>query len=157
VGGGGGGGEQDEFGDALGGAHDAVGVDCLVGGDVDELLGAVGDGGVDEGEGAEGVGLDGSEGVLLHEGDVLEGRGMEDDLGLMLGEGAGEGVGIGDAGEEWRVVLRAGVAENAIDLVESVFGVVEEEEAIGVRGVDGGGEGRADGAACSGDEDAFAG
>ena len=78
--------EKDELGDALGGSHNAEGVNGLVGGDEDELAGVVRDGGLSEGEGAESVVFYRGEGVLFHERNMLESGGVEDDLRAMARE-----------------------------------------------------------------------
>jgi hypothetical protein len=146
--------EAEELGEALGGAHEGVGGDGLVGGDQEEPGGLVVGGGFEEGVGAEDVVGDGGEGVLLEEGDVLVGGGVEDDLGAVGAEEVGKQRGVGNAAEDGD----GGAAEStevAVDLVEGGLGGVEEDEGCGC-GRDGRGEGGADGAACSGDEEALA-
>ena len=64
---------DDLFRDALGGAHDAARVDGFVGGDHQELTGAIFEGGGGENGGAENVVGDDRDGILLHERDVFEG------------------------------------------------------------------------------------
>jgi len=143
--------ESSELGNALGCAHDTGGIDGLVGGDEDELFGAVTDCGLCERKGSDGVVLDGRKWMKLHERDVLEGGGMEDDVRTMMLEGFFKRGYVTDAGEDRRV--RSG--EFAVDLKQGLFGGVEEQNPRGIIGRDGVCEGRADGAAGSGDEDAL--
>ena len=75
---------DDHLADALAGAHDVGGVHGLVGGDQDKALTAVHHGGVGRLVGADGVVLNGLTGAVLHEGDVLVGGGVIDDLGMVL-------------------------------------------------------------------------
>ena len=79
------------------------------------------DGGLSKCERAEGVILDGGKGILLHQWNVFEGCGVEDDLRLMLLKQVRERGLIGDAGETCDVAVRSSFAETAIYLVEGVF------------------------------------
>lgn len=148
-------GEDGEFGEALGGSHEGVRRDGLVGGDEDEAVGVVVGGGLGEAVRAEGVVDEGGEGVPLHEGDVLEGGGVKDELGAVVVEEVVQQGAVGDAAENGGVWDCSG--QVAVDLVEAVLGGVEEDEVGGICGGDGVGKGGADGAAGSGEQNALAG
>jgi len=79
------GGEDDLLSDTLGGAHDGSRFDGLVSREQDEAR-TVGGGGHGECFGGEDVVSDGGEGLFFHEGNVLEGGGVEDDAGAVGGE-----------------------------------------------------------------------
>ena len=83
-------GEDQQFGDALGGAHDVGGPDGFVGGDHDEVIDAVLGGGEGDVLGAEDVVFDGLEDVGLHHGDVLVGGGVIDDGRAVLPQDFGQ-------------------------------------------------------------------
>ena len=75
---------DDHLAESLAGAHDVGGVHGLVGGDQDKTLTAVDHGSVGRLIGADGVVLDGLTGTVFHEGDVLMGGSVVDDLGMVL-------------------------------------------------------------------------
>lgn len=103
-----------EFGDGFGDAHGVDGVDGFVGGDEDEAGDAKEVGGLEHGVRAEDVVGDGLDHVLLHEGDVLVGRGVEDDIGLVTVEDGVEAGAVTDVGDDgvdlevggWRLEVR---------------------------------------------------
>ena len=72
--------------ETLGAAHDVGGIDGLVSRDHDHLLGAVFDAFVGDVAGAVDIDEDGLAGVLLHQGDVLVRRGVEDYLRVPFAE-----------------------------------------------------------------------
>ncbi len=136
MGGGGALAEEDEFGDALGGAHDAARADGFVGGDHQELTGAIFEGGGGENGGAEDVVGDDRDGILLHERDVFEGGGVEDDCRAIFLEDVVEEGGVADVAENGDAgcgALRLGsaccrAAEFGVDFVEILFGEIEKNE-----------------------------
>ncbi len=91
-------GEDDLFRDALGCAHHGGGSDGLVGGKQNDAC-AVGRGCVAEALSSEDIVGDGSQGLLFDDGDVLVGRGMEDEVRTMKREDLVEEKAIGDAAE----------------------------------------------------------
>ncbi len=127
---------EDEFGDALGGAHDAARLDCFVGGDHQELAGAMFEGGGGEGRCAEDVVGDDGDGILFHERDVFEGGGVEDFCGAKFLEEVVEEGGVADVAENGDAggdALRlgstcCGAGKFGVDFVEVLFGEVEEDE-----------------------------
>ncbi len=91
-----------ELAHALRGAHDVGGVDGLVRGDQDEPLDTVGGGGQRGLVGAEDVVLDGFLRIVLHQGHVLVGGGVEDDVGVVAREGGGQLLLVADAPDDHR-------------------------------------------------------
>ncbi len=122
-----------DLADTLGATHDIGGVDGFVGGDHDELAGAVLDGEVGDDMGAEDIVLDCHGGIVLHHGDVLIGCGMEDIVGTVVGEelvhagliadGGDDGVGL-DIGEA--------VCHEEAYIVHGCFGLVDEDHLAGM-------------------------
>ena len=149
--------EEQQFGHALGGAHDVGGPDGFVGGDHDEVLDAVLGGGDGHVVGAEDVVLDGLEDVGLHHGDVLVGGGVIDDGGRVLAKDfvqAGAILDAADLGVEGDV--GEGLAHFAVDFEQGGFGDFEADDAGGVEAGDLAAEFGADGAGGAGDQDDFA-
>ena len=88
---------------------------------------------------------------------MLEGGGVEDDVGLGGGEDVVDAVGVADVGEDEFVGVEQGAAVDAeLGGVQAGFVAVEQVDAAGVVAVDLAGEFGADGAAGAGDQDAFA-
>ena len=87
------------LGDAFGGAHDGGGLDRLVGGKKNDA-GVMRGGGAGEGFCREDVVGDSGERMLLHQRDVLECCGVEDDGRGMRGEDVFEKRGVGGAAED---------------------------------------------------------
>ena len=71
---------DDHFAQTLAGTHDVDRIDRLVRADQDEALTAVQHGGIGRAVGAEGIILNGLAGAVFHEGHMLVGRSMVDDL-----------------------------------------------------------------------------
>ena len=149
---------DDHFGDAFGGAHDAGGVYGFVGGDHDEDFRPVAVGRFGDGLGAEDVVVDGFFGLPLHEGDVLVGGGVEDDLWPGLGEDGVDALPVADVGD-FRHEAELGVLglEFAVDFIDAIFAFAEKVERFWCHRRYLPAEFGADGASRSGDEDAFAG
>ena len=142
------------LGEALAGAHDAAGVHGLVGADEDHGGGTSGSGGVGDMAGAAGVGEEAFAGVGFHDGDVLEGGGVEDKVGAdFVEDGADAGVvaDIGDAGEAREGGV--GLGDLEVDLPEGELAVVEQDELGRGEGCELSDQLGADGAAGAGDED----
>lgn len=91
----------------------------------------MGDGGLRDGEGAESIIFDCSEGVPFHERHLFERGCMEDDLRLMLLEEMGDRVVIGDAAENGNVLVRACLMQAAVNLIKAAFRCIEEYQAGG--------------------------
>ena len=140
--------------DALAATHDVGGVDGFVGGDHDELEGAILDGEVGHDARAIYVVLNGDAGIVFHHGDVLVGGGMEDVVGTVGGEEGLHVGGIGDAADDG-LAMDVGelTGHHEADVVHGGLGLVDEDHRGGL--VDGyltdhlG----ADGAGSTGDED----
>ena len=150
-------GEEQQFGDALGGAHDVGGPHGFVGGDHDEVLDSVLGGGHGDVVGPEDVVLDGLEDVRLHQGNVLVGGGVIDDRRRVLAQDLVQASAILDAadlGVEGRI--RERLAHFAIDFEQRGFGDFESDDAGGVEACDLPAEFGADGARRAGDQDDFA-
>jgi len=144
------------LGDALGCAHDGGWLDGLVCREQDEAR-AVGGGCHGEGFRGEDVVGDGGEGLLFHEGHVLEGGGVEDDAGTMRGKDVFNEGHVSSAAEDWsHEAGGSSCSPCAVEGVEMAFRGLEKEQ--GRRGDNGKAqcEGGADGAACAGDEDGLA-
>ena len=119
--------------DALGAAHDVGGVDGLVGGNHDELLGAILDGEVSDDMGAEDIVLHCHGGVVLHHGDVLIGCGMEDIVGPVVSEELLHAGGVGDRGnDEYGVDGGELASHHQPDIVHGCLGLVDEDHLAGV-------------------------
>ena len=140
--------------EALRGAHDVRGVHGLVGGDEDKALTAVHHGGIGGLIGAEGVVLDGLTGAVLHEGDMLMGRSVIDDLRPVFGEHLEHPSAVADGADEGHEVeVRMGIAELVLDIIGVVFIDVKDDELLWVMRRDLAAELRADTSAAAGDED----
>ena len=148
---------DDHLTDALTCAHDVRGVHGLVGGDQDKALAAVDHGGVGGLIGADGVVLDGFAGAVLHEGDVLVGGGVIDDLWMVLLKDLEHAAAVADGADEGHEVeIRILLAQLQLDGVGVVFVDIEDDELL--RMVPGhlAAELRADAPAPAGDEDDLA-
>ena len=143
--------------DAFAGAHDVGGVHGLVGGDEDKALTAVHHGGVGRLIGADGIVLDGLTGAVLHEGDVLVGRGVVDDLGMILLKDLKDTPAVADGADEGhKVQIRILLAQLQLDGVGVVFIDIENDELLGIMARDLAAELRADAPSPAGDEDDLA-
>ena len=146
------------LGQALAGAHDAAGVDGLVGADEHHGAGAGSAGGVGDVAGAERVGEQALAGVGLDDGDVLESGGVEDEVRADGVQQGAQAVGVADVGDVGAAgKRRVGLGDLEVDLPEGVFAVVQQDELRGGEGRDLAAEFGADGAAGAGNEDAAAG
>ena len=97
------------------------------------MSGPVTDRGFGHGPCPEHVGLVRLAGVALHHGDVLVGRGMEDELGLELRHDLVHPLRVRDvADHRLDFGAIAGQAERALDLVEAVLVLLEQDHARGV-------------------------
>ena len=142
------------LGQVLGGAHDARGVDRLVGGDEDEIADAEFRGQVGQALRAADVVLDRLADIGLHQRDVLVGGGVEDDLRLVFLEELPHSRLVGDAGDAG-VERRGGVGgqELPLDLEDAVLAAADEHEFAGIEPHDLAADFRADAAAGAGDHD----
>jgi len=91
--------EDDLLRDALGCAHDGGRLDCLVGGEKNDA-GAMRGGDAGQRLRGEDVVGDGGERMLLHQRNVLEGRGVEDEARCVRGEDVFEERGVTCAAED---------------------------------------------------------
>ena len=140
--------------EALGSAHDVGGVHGLVGGDQDKALTAMHHGGIGRLVGADGVVLDGLTGAVFHEGDVLVGRSVIDDLGMILLKDLEDTPAVADgADQDHKVQVRILFAQFQLDGVGVVFVDIEDDELLRVMARDLAAELRADAPATAGDED----
>lgn len=118
-----------DLGQALGAAHDVGGVDGLVGGDHDHLLHVILHALVGHLAGAAHVDPHGLAGVLLHEGHMLVGGGVEHNLRAVFAEHEVEPLyGAHVADHRHEVKLRERVLELEADVVERGLGVVKEHK-----------------------------
>ena len=146
-----------DLANALAATHDIGGVDGFIGGDHDELEGAVLDSEVGHDAGAVDIVLHSDAGVVFHHGHMLIGGGMEDIVGTVGSEDALHMFFIGDAADD-------GVAQNIgilaghheANIVHGGLGLVDEDHQRGL--IDGNlaHHLRTDRAGGSGDEDALA-
>ena len=145
---------DDHFAQTLGSTHDVGGIHGLVRGNQHKAFAAVHHGGVGRLVGADGVVLDGLTGAGLHEGDMLVGRGVVDDLGTILGENLIDPAAVADGADEGhQIQLGEFVLEFQGDVVGIVFVDVENDELPGLLGGDLTAQLTADGAAAAGDHD----
>ena len=106
--------------------------------------------------GAEGVVLDGLAGAVLHEGDMLMGRSVIDDLRPVFGKHLEHAAAVADGSDKrHEVQVRIRVAELVLDVIGVVFIDVEDDELLRVMRRDLAAELRADASAAAGDEDGF--
>jgi len=141
------------LGDAFGGAHDGGGLDRLVGGKKNDA-GVMRGGGAGEGFCGEDVVGDGGERMLLHQRDVLECCGVEDDGRGMRGEDVFEKRGVGGAAEDG--CDRGGWGEFGGEGVEVALRGLKQGQVMRVESGQAMREGGADGAAGAGNEDGLA-
>ena len=145
--------------EALRRAHDVGRVHGLVRGDHDELFHAGFFGNIHDIQGAEDVVAHGLDAVPLHEGNVLVGRGVEHNLGMMAVEDGLElrPVGNGDDFRHDGEILAIGDFQLLFDIIGAVFIHIEHDELRGLHAGDLAAEFGADGATAAGDQDGFAG
>ena len=143
--------------EAFGGAHDVGGVHGLVGGDQDKALTAVDHRGVGGFIGSDGIVLDGLAGAVLHEGDVLVGRGVIDDLGMILFKNLEDAAAVADGADEGHEVqIRILLSQFQLDGIRVVLIDIEDNELLRVVASDLAAELRADTSPTAGDEDDLA-
>ena len=143
--------------EALRGAHDVGGVHGLVGGDEDKALTAVHHGGIGRFIAAEGVVLNGLAGAVLHEGDMLMGRSVIDDLRPVIGKNLEHPSAVADGADEGhKIQVREGVLQLVLDVIGVVFVDVKDDELFRMMGRDLAAELRADASAAARDEDGLA-
>jgi len=148
---------DDHLTEALGSAHDVGGVHGLVGGDQDKALTAMDHGGVGRLIGADGVVLDGLTGAVLHEGDMLMGGGVIDDLGMVLLKDLEDTPAVADGADQGHEVeIRIFLAQFQLDGVGVVFVDIKDNELLRVVARDLAAELRADGPSPARDEDDLA-
>ena len=122
-----------DLADTLGAAHDIGGVDGFVGGDHDELLGAILDGEVGDDMGAEDIVLDCHSGVVLHHGDMLISCGMEDIVGTVLGEELIHAGLVADGGDDGEGLdIGEAVGHHQSDIVHRGLGLIDEDHLTGM-------------------------
>ena len=149
---------DDHFAEALAGAHDVGGVDGLVGGDEDKALAAVQHGGIGRAVGAEGVVLDRLAGAVLHEGDMLVGGGVVDELGTVGAEDLVQAAAVADRADEGdEVQVGILLAKLELDGIGVVLVDIQNHELLGAVRGDLAAELGADGPAAAGDQDGLAG
>ena len=148
---------DDHLAEALGSAHDVRGVHGLVRGDQDKALTAMDHGGIGRLISSDGVVLNRLTGAVLHEGDVLVGRGMIDDLGMILLKNLEDTPAIADrADEDHEVQVRILLAQFQLDGIGVVFVDIEDNELLGIMPRNLTAELRADAPSPAGDEDDLA-
>ena len=149
---------DDHLAEALAGAHDVGGVDGLVGRDQDKALAAVEHGGIGRAVGAEGVVLNGLARAVLHEGDMLVGSGVVDQLGAVGAEDLVQTAAVADRADE-RDEVQVGIllAKLQLDGIGVVLVDIQDHELFGIVRGDLAAELRADGPAAAGDQDGLAG
>ena len=148
---------DDHLAEPLAGAHDVGGVHGLVRGDEHESLAAVDHGRIGGLIGADSVVLDCLAGAVLHEGHVLMGRRVIDDLGVILIEHLEDPPAVPNRADKGGQ-LQSGERgfELELDIIGVVFIDIEDDELLGVMGRDLPAELAADGAAAAGDQHRFA-
>ena len=145
---------DDHLAQALGGAHDVGGVDSLVRGDQDKALAAVDHGRVGGLVGADGVVFDSLAGAVLHEGHMLVGRGVVDDLRAVFVEDFEHPAAVADGpDQDLEIEVRVLFAELELDVVGVVLIDVKDDQLAGAVGSDLPAEFGADGAAAARDKD----
>lgn len=127
--------DSEQFGDAFGDAHDAVGVGGFVGGDKEKVAIAVANGLLQEDVGSEDVGLGGGERIGFQELDVFVGSGVEDLLRMELVKEVMKKPCVVDGAED--KVSLGGLGEEGAELEEVLFGGIEEEQSFGLLRGDG--------------------
>ena len=143
--------------DALGGAHDVGRVHGLVGGNEDKALAAMDHGGVGSLIRSDRVVLDGLTGRILHEGDVLVGRGVIDDLGMVLLKDLEHAPAVADGTDQGHEVeVRILLAQFQLDGVGVVLIDIEDNQLLRVVPRDLAAELRTDGPAAACHEDDLA-
>ena len=148
---------DDHLTDALAGAHDIRGVHGLVGGDQDKALTAVNHGGIGGLIGAEGVVLNRLTGAVLHEGDMLMGRSVINDLRPVIGKDLKHPSAVADGADEGHEVqVREGILQLVLDVIGVVLIDIEDDELLRVMGRDLAAELGADGPAAARDQDGLA-
>ena len=147
---------DDHLAEPLAGAHDVGGVHGLVRGDEHESFAAVDHGRIGGLIGADSVVLDGLAGAVLHEGHVLMGRRVIDDLGAILVEHLEDPPAVPHGADEGGQ-LQSGERgfELELDIIGVVFIDIEDDELLGVMGCDLPAELAADGTAAAGDQHRF--
>jgi len=122
---------DDHLTETLTGAHDVGGIHGLVGGDEDKALAAVDHGGVGRFIGADGVVLNGLTGAVFHEGDVLVGRGVVDNLGMVLLKDLEDTAAVADGADQGhKVQVRILFPQFQLDGVGVVFIDIEDDELL---------------------------
>ena len=122
---------DDHLTEALTGAHDVGGVDGLIRRDEDKALAAVDHGGVSRLIGADGVVLDRLTGTVLHEGDVLMGSGVVDNLGMVLLKDLEDTAAVADGADQGhKVQVRILFPQFQLDGVGVVFIDIEDDELL---------------------------
>ena len=143
--------------EALTGAHDVGRVHGLVGGDEDKAFTAVHHGGIGRLIGADGVVLDGLTGAVLHEGDVLVGCGMIDNLGMILLKNLEDAAAVTDGTDQGHEVqVRILFPQLQLDGVGVVFIDIKDDELLRVMTGHLAAELRADASAAARDKDDLA-
>ena len=122
---------DDHLADSLGSPHDVRGVHGLIRGDEDKTLTAMHHGGVGGLIGADGVVLDGFAGAVLHEGDMLVGCGVIDDLRMVLLEHLEHTPAVADgADQHHEVQIRILFAQLQLDGVGIVLIDIKNDELL---------------------------
>ena len=143
--------------DALACAHDVRGVHGLVRADQDKALTAVHHRGVGGLIRTDGVVLDRFAGAVLHEGDVLMGRRVINNLGMVLLKDLEHAAAVADGTDQgYEVEVRILLAQLQLDGVGVVFVDIENDQLLRVMSGHLAAELRADGPAAAGDEDDLA-
>ncbi len=120
---------DDHLAQALAGAHDVGGVHGLVRGDQDEALRPEGHGRVGGLVRADGVVLDGLTGAVLHQGHMLVGRRVEDDLWPVFVKHLEDPPAVPDGTDQGhQVQVREVLLQLVLDVVGVVLVDVEDDE-----------------------------
>ena len=144
---------DDHLTEPLGGAHHVGGVHGLVRGDEHEPLAAMDHGRIGGLVGADHVVLHGLAGAVLHEGHVLVGGRVVNDLGAVCVEHLEDAAAVPDGADEGdQLQVGVVVLELQLNIVGVVLVDVEDDELLGIVGRDLPAELAADGAAAAGNQ-----
>ncbi len=141
----------------FGGAHDVGWVDCLIRGDEDKTLAMIEHGSVGRFIGADGIVLDRLAGAVLHQGNMLMGCRMVDDVRAVGGKDLIKPAAVTHGADEGdKVEVRVLLPEFQLDVIGVIFIDIKDDELAGIMGCDLTADLAADRAAAARDEDGFA-
>ena len=147
---------DDHFAKPLAGTHDIGGVDGLVRADQHKALTAVHHGGVGGFVCTDGVVLDGLAGAVLHQGDMLMGCGVIDDLRTVIVADLEDPAAVPHGTDQYdNVQIRVFILQLQLDVIGVVFINVKNDQTLRVMTGNLPAELRTDAAAAAGDHDGF--